>query len=371
MAILAAMMSIVLLAMVAFSVDIGYVLSSKEELQRSADSAALAACWEYAQQLSDGTDASMAVAIGQATASQYAALNEVGNRPPQLAANAANSAGGDVVFGYISDVYDANAQLDMTATGNYNAVQVAIRRNSTLNGQIPYYFARIFGMTGQDLSAEALAGIIRDVRGFRTPHNGQNLDILPFALDIDTYDKLIHGCSSDKWTWDAEDGEIHCGDDGLVEVNLYPQGTGSPGNRGTVDIGSNSNSTNDIARQILYGISPDDMAYHDGELKFNDCGELFLNGDTGISAGVKDELDFIKGQPRIIPIFQEVNGPGNTAQYTIVKWLGIRIMDVKLTGPYSKKRLTIQQAPIVSPGIIPSTETGTSNSVYSPVVLLR
>jgi hypothetical protein len=209
------------------------------------------------------------------------------------------------------------------------------------------------------------------VRGFRTPHNGQNLDILPFALDIDTYDKLIHGCSSDKWTWDAEDGEIHCGDDGLVEVNLYPQGTGSPGNRGTVDIGSNSNSTNDIARQILYGISPDDMAYHDGELKFNDCGELFLNGDTGISAGVKDELDFIKGQPRIIPIFQEVNGPGNTAQYTIVKWLGIRIMDVKLTGPYSKKRLTIQQAPIVSPGIIPSTETGTSNSVYSPVVLLR
>ena len=43
-------------------------------------------------------------------------------------------------------------------------------------------------------------------------------------------------------------------------------------------------------------------------------GKLYLNGDTGISAGVKDELASIKGQPRIIPIFSTVSGNGNNAQ---------------------------------------------------------
>ena len=79
----------------------------------------------------------------------------------------------------------------------------------------------------------------------------------------------------------------------------------------------------------------------------------------------------IKGQPRTIPIFSQVNGPGNNAMYTIVKWMGIRIVDVKLTGPMNKKHVTIQAAPVVGPGVIPSTTTGTSSYVYSPAVLLQ
>jgi hypothetical protein len=102
---------------------------------------------------------------------------------------------------------------------------------------------------------------------------------------------------------------VATGSDGVREVNLYPQGTGSPGNRGSVDIGGSNNSTADIARQIVYGISPQDFEALGHPLTFNDDGNLFLNGDTGISAGVKDELASIIGQPRIIPIFQQVRGP--------------------------------------------------------------
>ena len=134
---------------------------------------------------------------------------------------------------------------------------------------------------------------------------------------------------------------------------------------------SSNNSTNDIARQILYGVSADDLAFHGGVLEFNSCGRLYLNGDTGISAGVKDELAAIKGHPRAIPIFSEVNGPGNNAIYTIVKWYGIRIMDVKLTGPMKKKHVTIQAAPLATSGVIPSETSGSSSLVYSPVVLLQ
>src|ERR1700755_3342938 len=44
--IMGAVLAIVVLAMVAFSVDVGYVLTAKEELQRTADASALAPCWD-------------------------------------------------------------------------------------------------------------------------------------------------------------------------------------------------------------------------------------------------------------------------------------------------------------------------------------
>ena len=58
-------------------------------------------------------------------------------------------------------------------------------------------------------------------------------------------------------------------------------------------------------------------------------------GDTGISAGVKDELASIIGQTRIIPVFSSVSGNGNNATYVIVRWVGVRVMAVKLTGVYA------------------------------------
>ena len=73
--ILAAILTIVLVAMVAFSVDIGYVLTAKEEMQRTADAAALAACWEYGLQLSEGQTAPAATQLARTTASEYAASN--------------------------------------------------------------------------------------------------------------------------------------------------------------------------------------------------------------------------------------------------------------------------------------------------------
>jgi hypothetical protein len=74
---------------------------------------------------------------------------------------------------------------------------------------------------------------------------------------------------------------------------------GSPGNRGTVDIGGSNNSTNDIARQILHGISAQDLQALGKPLNISSQGTMTLNGDTGISAGVKDELKSIIGQKRM------------------------------------------------------------------------
>jgi hypothetical protein len=198
------------------------------------------------------------------------------------------------------------------------------------------------------------------------------LGVLPFSLDDESWSLMLAGTGTDDWTWNSATSQIEAGPDGILELDLYPQGTGSPGNRGTVDVGSNNNSTADIARQILNGVTPQDLEYHGGSLEFDSNGELFLNGDTGISAGIKDELLAIKGKPRVIPVFTQVTGNGNNAQYTIVRFVGIRICEVQLTGSVSSKRVIVQPAQVVAKGGIPSTgSTTTSYYVYSPTWLVR
>jgi hypothetical protein len=73
----------------------------------------------------------------------------------------------------------------------------------------------------------------------------------------------------------------------------------------------------------------------------------------------------------MIPIFEEVNGPGNNADYTIVKFAGVRIMEVKLTGKMTSKRLIIQPCNIVADGVIPTTQEGHGDFIFTPVRLIR
>lgn len=370
--ILSAVLCIVLLGMVAFAVDIGYVLSSKEELQRTADAAALAAAWEFADRINEGYTPTDALAYARLEGNSYSTANPVGQVSPAVDTNPGNAPGGDMVFGYINDFSDPNAVFDTSNSDRFNAVRVKVRRDETLNGELPLFFARVFGRNSQSVVAQATAALARDINGFEVPSDGSCVDILPIALDFDTWLAWKAGTfGTDSHSYNKTNGSVSSGGDGKLEVNLYPIGNGSPGNRGMVDIGSSNNSTSDIARQIIHGISADDLAHHGGKLEFDECGKLYLNGDTGISAGVKDELASIIGDPRIIPIFESVHGPGNNAVYTIVAWQGIRIMDVKLTGPMNKKRVTIQMAPVVNRGVIPATTVGSSSYVFSPVILIE
>jgi len=363
--VLTTFLMVCMIALLALTVDLGYLKVARTELQRSADAAAMAAAWEL---IDDdalyGSDSYYLEEEARTKASQYAALNTVTTQGPALDYQ-------DVLVGYLPNPLDPASPM-LFGTGNPpNAVQVSVKKTAALNGEVPLFFARLIGYDGSSLQAQATAALVNSVIGWTTPSSGGNLDLLPFALDQVTWNGLLAGVGEDDWTYDPETGELTAGSDGILEVNLFPQDTGAPGNRGTVDIGSNNNSTADIARQIVEGVSPEDLEYHDGEIKLDENGELFLNGDTGISAGVKDELASIKGNPRTILIFREVHGPGNNATYTIVGFAGIRIMDVKLTGQMSSKRVTIQPAIHVSQGAIPSPNAQTSQFVYSPVWLVR
>lgn len=366
--VLTVVLMVAMMAVLALSIDLGYLYVARNQLQRTADSAAIAAAWELIED--EVTPAGAAASLeteekARSVASKFAALNTVLAGAPTLAEE-------DVTIGYLNDFAEVDLPVNDDGWQAANAVRVRVRRTGDRNGEAPLFFARVLGLDSTALQAEATAAIMNKVAGFEAAADGSNIHILPFALDIETWNAMLAGGGSDNWRWDPKTGTISSGADGVREVNLYPQGTGSPGNRGTVDIGGSNNSTADISRQITDGISEDDFAHHGGKLEFDENGELDLNGDTGISAGVKDELASIKGEPRIIPIFNKVVGPGNNANYTIVKFVGVRILDVKLTGSMSSKRVIIQPANIVSKGGIPAPPSATtSDLIYSPAWLLR
>lgn len=353
------------LGFLAVSIDLGYVVTARAEMQRAADAAAMAACWEMCSKMSAGTSFEDVEDDSIAAAQATTAGNAICSSSSQLLAQ-------DVEFGHVANISSRNSPFDTSDEDDFNAVRVTIRRNSSTNGKVPTFFGRALGLNGVDSAVRATAAFSKTNEGFTTPNDGSNLPLLPFALDLATWEQVRSNSGPDNYSFDPLTGQVTPGSDGIAEGNLYPQDTGASGNRGTVDIGSSNNSTADLARQITSGVSAEDLAHHGGELRVDQSGTLQLNGDPGISAGIKDELASIIGEARMIPIFSNVSGNGNNSQYTIVKFVGVRILNVKLTGSMSSKNVMFQPAPVlVRHGLIPTTGDSATEDIYSPTILVN
>src|SRR5438094_10497901 len=109
---LTAVLMVVLIAFLAMAIDVGYLYTMRAELQRSADSAAIAATWELMDKNGKtGTEtASSLTTSANSKAAQFAALNLVGNAAPGLA-------GSDVVVGYMTYPLTSNRRLPDTSVG--------------------------------------------------------------------------------------------------------------------------------------------------------------------------------------------------------------------------------------------------------------
>lgn len=371
---LAAFLLVVMAGFVALAVDIGYLCVARTELQRSADAAALASAQELlAQSTSRGNwtnDKDFAV---RQVALQFAEANPVAHTRPTVDLNFDQSRDGDVLLGELVD-WRGDKALDTSRPGAYNAVEVRVARDTQRNGEVALFFAGIFGAKTSAVEARASAAFVTRFSGFRPPlgPNGpENLPILPFAIDEETWNTLLRGDGPDEYAWDNGTQKVNSRSDGRPEANLYPLETGSGGNSGTVDIGSNNSSTPTLRRQIERGVSPKELAFHGGELALDNRGELRLSADPGLKAGaIEGELKSIVGQPRIVPIYRSVTGNGQKAEYTITGFAGICIVSVNLKG--NDKGVLIQACPVVTRGGIPAAPgRETSQYIYSPVALVK
>ncbi|MBC7964498.1 MAG: hypothetical protein H7Z17_01130 [Fuerstia sp.] len=353
--VLAVAMLIVVFGIAAFTVDFGFLNVTKGQIQNAADSAAHAAMQELVQGIGPGATVTPQVAAANAggkAQSMVASFRSGDVASTQLSVER------DVRFGRRSWNSTTNQWVKEWGVTPYNMVEVSVRRTQASGAPLGAIFSNVLGYKTFDVEAKSVASVAPAI-GFQLPAGSSStVDLLPIALDLTTWNNLVQQISTgtsygfqDQHRYNSAFGTVTSASDTLPEVNIYPDANSSlpPGNRGTVDIGAAGNSTNDLKRQIQYGINANDLSYFpNGELKFDNQGILYLNGDTGISAGIETALQSIIGQVRAIPIFITVSGPGNNAEYTIVRFVGVRVMAVKLTGGPTQRYVRVQPAPYSS-----------------------
>ncbi len=350
-AVLAAVLIVILFGMVAFAIDIGYLALARTETQRTADATAHAAVVEFAS----SQDINEITTRARSVASEFTSANPVLGQVASVAPSV------DVSIGHY-EFGSGQTDLRFDDPTKYNAVKVRIRRTNSQNGAVPLFFGRILNRSEQEVDAEATAALVRDVRGFKIPSSGKNAPVLPITIEEDYWNQS-HEAEDDVWGYDPKTGQVTAEADGIPELRLFPNDTGSSGNLGTINIGVTNNSTSYISKQIRNGLSRADLQFHGGSLELNQLGTLYLSGNPGLSAAMKDDLESIIGEVRVIPVYRSVWGNGNNAMFEIVKFVAVRIMAVKLTG--GEKVINVQPASLTLEGVIQGNGLQSSAGVFS------
>jgi len=372
MAVLAALFLVILLACVAFAVDLGYLCLARSQAQNAADSAAMAAAWKMLDEKRAHGSAAFAELLAEAqdTAGKFAAANQVAGQAPQVGLNPGNDPGGDLVFGRMTSGGQMSTPADPLS---WNSVFVRVRRDAKLNGPVRLFFARSLGIRSAAIEAEAIATFQDGVQGFRTPTGPTSL--VPFAMSVQDWKNILAGTGgADNWTWNAQSKSVSAGADGAREQKLFPDKTkidGSivPGNFGTLNIGLPNLGAPDLLRQIGQGISAADLSYYGGELALNPAtGTLQLGGDTGITAPVFSTAQTIIGKPITVFLYDTAVHGGSNSVFTIVGFAGARIMYVEGAGG-GPGALYVQPAVVVDNAAIPGTAPSTF--VYRKVILSK
>jgi Flp pilus assembly protein TadG len=346
--------------LVALSVDLSVVAVARNQLSCAADAAALAGAQKLADdyRLQGITNLTSEINAANTAATQFAQDNLVLNAAPVIVANANNSTSGDIVVGYL-DPNSSTATLDTSSASasKYNAVQVTTSRTSDHGGIVPGFFSKLMGFQGSSVQVSSTA-IAQNysITGFQST-NSLSANLLPIVLDQTTYQAMINKTTQDQYTWNPATQTVSSGADGITESVLYPVGSGSPGNWGTINVGVSNNSTSTIGAQIRYGITPAQLAtFPNSTIQLDTTltpPQITFSGNPGISAGIKDDLTSIIGKPVTIPIYDLNGGNGNNAWYRVIQFACVRILSVNFQG--NPKYVIIQPAMVNDPTAIVGT----------------
>lgn len=323
MGVFAAITLPLIVAILAFCVDLAYIGLVKAEAQRVADSAALAGCGamfaSHDGELSRYSLGAPHTGLAYLTAKRFVDLHDENVRPGDYVVepNDFNFETGDIVVGRFAFGL-------FTATDSaQNAVRVRIRLFDTHeNGSLVLFFPGLHSTFTTTISATAQID-------YPT--------LLPFAA------------SEEIWTIGGTADVYPLGEpDGIPEIIVYPgawNGEGMPpGNFGAIQLGPTASATT-LIRQIESGPSPTDLAWHNNELIAGDT----VTGSTGLNATIQKpiegSLDYsgVIGLPRYLMLYSDASGVGTNAEFTITRFVAIKIVGVNLRG--AKKFLAVQPLP--------------------------
>jgi Flp pilus assembly protein TadG len=375
---LIALLLVPLLGMLAFSIDCGWMVLTKTDLQHTADAAALAGAeklqelyvqYNMPQQPDQATILTQATTnlpgSPMATAEAFASYNKAGN----VSITVLDS---DVTFGFT----DASGNYTSPYTGFPNTIQVITRRDGTANGSLNLFFGAILGMPTQDLECTARATIYSATVNTLQVIPGVSAHILPVALDYRVWDQFYANGQS-------PDGTIHWNSvNGMPELHVYPVPGQAPGNFGLLDIGPPANNIPAFRTWIDDGATPNDISWllNNGLLPVSMQDPQWWKCGPGLKSTLSNAFQSVMWEPNLIPLFQAVQYPsaannytyiaagnqGQSAVYDIVGFVGITVSQATNNG--NNMDISIQPMANVDPTAVltGATPAGTQTSPYTP-----
>jgi Flp pilus assembly protein TadG len=312
--VLVAFLTVPFLGMVAFAVDIAWIVQSRSDLQNAADSAALAG----AEQLMNGfvqyslpgqTQQSTILTTSETSAKTFAKNFAGYNTAGGVQSLVLNDA--DIQFGF------TDAQNNFTAAPTYagfpNTVKVTLRLDSQANGKLKLFFAPVFGLSSTSVTATAAATIFTgNIVSFQS-HPGAHTAVLPMTLDVNAWNTYTQ-------TGVSSDGTVKSNANGAPQLQVYPSPNLAPGNFGMFSLDDSSNSSSAIDNWITNGMTDTEISLLKGAnlipLQQPNPKLWDWKGATGFKS---DDLNTLSvGTSFLLPVFEPVVGtPGSTYEAAV------------------------------------------------------
>ena len=267
---------------------------------------------------------------------------------------------------------DASGNFNTSYSGFPNGVRVTLRRDSSANGSLGLFFARIFGVTNAALTAKATATIYS--AGTITSFDGTlgvNGKLLPVTYNVNAWNTFLT-------TGKSPDGIVHLGPNGDTQLQIYPSPGNAPGNFGLLSTGPPSTNTPDFSDWIQNGSSPSDLAYLNShnQVPATPSDPSSWSGGPGMKSSLKDDFQTAMGETRLMPVFEPVStspyqaasGNGSNATYAVVGFVGVTI--TQAIG--ASMNISVQPVSVIDPTAIfdssSVTPAGTSTQLITTMV---
>jgi hypothetical protein len=355
---LAAILLVPLIGMMAFALDLGYMIIVKAELQNAADAAALAGAEKlqalYVQYYLPLQPNQYPIYLKATTntgasdcpicaAKQYSSYNQAGSVSVQVQDS-------DVSFSY-SDGISAPQPAVYPALFP-NTITVVARRDSVLNGPLSLFFGSVFNVASVNLTATASATIYAgDVSSLQVIPKVQ-AHILPVALDENAWKTFYTSGLS-------PDGTIHKGADGIPQLQVYPCPTNKPGNFGLLDVSPAASNAPVFLSWLTSGQTANDIQYllTNKLIPVSPSAPQLWQCGPDLMSTLLSSFQSVVGQPYLLPLFVPVNdgttGPyqaaqvsGGSSYYQVIGFVGVTVIDLSAGANMS---IAIQPMAIVDP----------------------
>jgi Flp pilus assembly protein TadG len=298
--IIAAFSILILCLAAALTVDGGYLMCTRAELQNAAD----AGCAAAVQELMENSDNEETTAreLAATEGQQVAALNHSGLNC-------------SVVFGRYAD--GQFQELDTSSDATAVRVRVA-RDESASGGPVAMLFAPVLGVDTTEVRASTVASFFTNITGILS-----GSDLRPFALDED----LVDGWGTGE-TVNFDFPDQHGSDYGQGHGHGHSQV--APGNWGWLNLDGGSCGANEQRDWILNG--------YDGDIRLDQEGEdgrpcTWIDGSPGVRASLHHAFEQICGQTVLMCVFDRTNDrPGSNCDFRIVGFVALTLENIQRHG---------------------------------------